>query len=70
MKSVTSMDSRVRGNDGVRFRGKDRGVATLLIVVMLGLVVTAAAFGSYHALGGAQERQLTVHSTAPAQATA
>ena len=62
--------ARRRGNDGVRFRGKDRGVATLLIVVMLGLVVTAAAFGSYHALGGAQERQLTVHSTAPAQATA
>ena len=64
------MDSRVRGNDGVCFRGNDRGIATLLIIVMLGLVVTAASFGSYHVLSGAQERQLTVHSTAPAQATA
>ncbi|MCE7031171.1 FapA family protein [Lysobacter sp. GX 14042] len=45
-------------------------MATLLIVVMLGLVVTAAAFGTWHALGGAQARQLTVHATAPAQATA
>jgi len=37
---------------------------------MLGLVVTAAALGSFHVLSGAQERQLAVHSTAPAQATA
>lgn len=57
-------------NDGARFRGNDRGVATILIIVMLGLVVTAAALGSFHALSGAQQRQLTVHSTAPAQATA
>ena len=70
MKGVRALDSRVLGNDGSRFPGRDRGVATLLIVVMLGLVVTAAAFGSYHVLSGAQERQLAVHSTAPAQATA
>lgn len=59
-----------RASRDARFRGRDRGVATLLIVVMLGLVVTAAAFGTWHALGGAQARQLTVHATAPAQATA
>src|SRR5690606_17385269 len=76
-KGVRALDSRVRGNDrngprgnDGRFSGRDRGVATLLIVVMLGLVVTAAAFGSYHVLSGAQGRPLAVHSTAPAQATA
>jgi hypothetical protein len=49
---------------------RQRGVATLLIVLMVGLAVSVAAATSVYALRGAQSAQLTAHATTAAQANA
>lgn len=49
---------------------RQRGIATLLIVLMLGLALGTSTLLSWNSLRGSQERMLSVHSTAPAQASA
>ncbi len=49
---------------------RQRGVATLLIVLMVGLAVSVAAATSMYALRGAQSAQLTTHAATSAQANA
>lgn len=51
-------------------RRKQRGIATIFVILLAGMALTAAAFGAFHALRSAQQRQLSVHATTPAQATA
>ncbi len=53
-----------------RGRARQRGVATLLIVLMLGVAVGTSALLIWHAVRSTQEHQLTVHATTPAQASA
>jgi hypothetical protein len=49
---------------------KQRGVATLLIVLMVGLAVSVTVAGTIYSLRGAQAHQLTTHSATAAQAAA
>ncbi|MBT2119821.1 hypothetical protein KK141_22320 [Dyella sp. LX-66] len=44
-----------------------RGMATLLLVILVGLAMTATAFGVAHAVRGTQESQLSLHAVTPAQ---
>lgn len=49
---------------------RQRGVATLLIVLMVGLAVSAAVATSVYALRGTQSTELTTHAATSAQANA
>ena len=49
---------------------KQRGVAMLFIVLMLGLAVGTSTLLIWHAVRSTQEQQLTVHASTPAQASA
>lgn len=51
-------------------RQRQRGVATLLIVLMVGLAVSAAVATSVYALRGTQSSELTTHAATTAQANA
>lgn len=47
-----------------------RGIATILIVLMVGLAVSVTVAATVYSLRGTQQRQLTTHSLTAAQATA
>lgn len=49
---------------------RQRGMATLWIVLMLGLAVSVTVAASLYALRGSQQRQITTHSVTSAQAAA
>lgn len=49
---------------------KQRGIATLLIVLMVGLAVSVTVAATVYSLRGAQSHQLTTHSATAAQAAA
>lgn len=49
---------------------RQRGIATLLIVLLLGLAVAVTTLAVAHALRGAQQRHLTVHGATAAQGAA
>jgi len=49
---------------------RQRGVATLLIVLMVGLAVSVTVAATIYSLRGAQSQQLTTHSATAAQAAA
>lgn len=51
-------------------RQRQSGIATLLIVLMLGVAVGTSALLIWHAVRSTQEQQLSVHATTPAQASA
>ena len=50
--------------------GRQRGIATLLILLLLGLAMTVTVLGAVHALRGNQQRQLGTHADAAARAAA
>lgn len=52
------------------FRRRQRGIATLLIVLVVGLAVSVTVAATVHSLRGAQSKQLTTHSATAAQAAA
>lgn len=47
-----------------------RGVATILIILMISLAMTAAAFGAIYSLRGNQSMQVTAHAQTHSQASA
>ncbi|MCY1488007.1 hypothetical protein D9M68_216900 [compost metagenome] len=49
---------------------RQRGMATILIVVLAGLALTVTALGVMHAVRGTQEKQVAVHASTHAQAGA
>lgn len=49
---------------------RQRGMATIFIVVLAGLALTVTAFGVMHAVRGTQEKQVAVHASTNAQAGA
>ncbi|MCY1340980.1 hypothetical protein D9M68_268530 [compost metagenome] len=49
---------------------RQRGMATILIVLLAGLALTATALGVMHAVRGAQQKQVAVHASTHAQAGA
>ncbi|PZU25844.1 MAG: hypothetical protein DI584_12965, partial [Stenotrophomonas sp.] len=49
---------------------RQRGVATLLIVLMVGLAVSVTVAATIYSLRGTQSQQLTTHSATAAQAAA
>jgi hypothetical protein len=51
-------------------RHRQRGIATLLVILLLGVAVGTSALLIWHVVRGTQENQLSVHATTPAQATA
>lgn len=53
-----------------RTKGRQKGVATILIILAVGLAVSASVLGVVHEMKSAQERQLSMHAQAPSQAKA
>lgn len=51
-------------------RRRQKGIATILIILVVGLAVSASVLGVVHEMKGAQERQLSMHAQAPSQAKA
>lgn len=49
---------------------RQRGIASILIVVLIGLVLIVTVFGVFRTVRGAQEQTLAVHARTPAEATA
>ncbi len=49
---------------------RQRGVATLLIVLVVGLAVSVTVAATVYSLRGTQAKQLTTHSATAAQAAA
>lgn len=49
---------------------RQRGMATILIILLAGLALTVTALGIVHAVRGAQDKQITVHAATHAQAGA
>lgn len=49
---------------------RQRGIATLFIILMVGMAVTTSVLYTVHSLGSAQERHLTTHAATSAQAAA
>jgi hypothetical protein len=47
-----------------------RGIATILLVIFVGLALIVTVHGVFRAVRGAQEQTLAAHATTPAQATA
>lgn len=47
---------------------RQRGVATILIVIFVGIAITATALGILHSLRSTQERQISVHAQTHSQA--
>ena len=60
----------MRGQDKRGSPGRQRGVAALLVILLLGVAVGAAVMLTARSLNSLQEQALSVHATAPAQATA
>lgn len=46
---------------------RQRGIATILMVVLVGIAITAAALGIFHGTRSAQEKQVAVHAATHAQ---
>ncbi|UVE17293.1 FapA family protein [Pseudomonas sp. LS44] len=53
-----------------RMPGRQRGMATILIVVLVGMALTVTALGVVHAVRGTQEKQAAMHASTHAQAGA
>jgi hypothetical protein len=49
------------------FPKQQRGIATILVVVLVGLALTATAMGVMHSLRSTQEKQVAVHAATHAQ---
>lgn len=49
---------------------RQRGIASILIVILIGLVLIVTVHGVFRAVRGAQEQTLAVHVRTPAEATA
>ncbi|MBM7062770.1 hypothetical protein JQX08_18815 [Pseudomonas sp. UL073] len=49
---------------------RQRGMATIFIVLLAGMALTVTAFGVMHAVRGTQEKQVAVHASTNAQAGA
>lgn len=49
------------------FPRRERGIATILIVVLIGIALTATAMGILHSQRSAQEKQVAVHAATHAQ---
>ncbi len=49
---------------------RQRGIATILLIVLVGLALVVTVVGVFRAASSAQERTLAVHAQTPAQATA
>ncbi|WP_314409509.1 hypothetical protein [Pseudomonas kuykendallii] len=53
-----------------RLPARQRGMATLMIILLAGLALTVTALGVTHAVRSAQDKQVTVHAATHAQAGA
>ncbi|WP_313517380.1 hypothetical protein [Pseudomonas sp.] len=53
-----------------RLPARQRGMATILIILLAGLALTVTALGVTHAVRSAQDKQVTVHAATHAQAGA
>jgi len=49
------------------FPKRERGIATILIVILVGVALTATAMGIMHSLRATQEKQVAVHAATHAQ---
>lgn len=49
------------------FPKKERGIATILVVVLVGVALTASAMGIMHSLRATQEKQVAIHAVTHAQ---
>lgn len=49
---------------------RQKGIATILVVVLVGVAMTAASLGIVHSMKAAQEKQVAVHAVTHAQAGA
>jgi hypothetical protein len=49
------------------FPSRQKGIASLMVILMTGMTLTVAALGMMYMVQGTQERQLAVHATTPAQ---
>ncbi|WP_313551691.1 hypothetical protein [Pseudomonas sp.] len=51
----------------ISFPACQRGIASLMVILLTGMTLTIAALGMMYMVQGTQERQLAVHATTPAQ---
>ncbi|MBW5414423.1 FapA family protein [Pseudomonas sp. MAG002Y] len=51
----------------ISFPARQRGIASLMVILLTGMTLTIAALGMMYMVQGTQERQLAVHATTPAQ---
>lgn len=54
----------------LRLPKQQRGLATILIIVLAGLAITATSLGMMYAVRGAQETQISNHALVPAESKA
>lgn len=72
--TIASAGAQARGPDATatraeaaRARQHQRGITTILVVMLVGLALTATALGVAHSVRGAQDKALAVHTATLAQ---
>lgn len=69
MKCPISLDQQCYASNPLSIQHQ-RGVATILVILMISLAMTAAAFGVVHSLRGNQNMQVAAHASTHSQASA